>query len=313
MSKMATRESFGIALKELAEKNPDVVALNADISKSTKTDVLRNYDPSRHFNMGIAEANMIGVAAGLAVSGKIPFASSFAMFAAGRAFEQIRNSVAYPHLNVKICVSHAGLSDGPDGATHQCNEDLALMRVIPGMTVIQPCDDIETRKAMEAIAEYQGPVYLRLGRAPVEDVNDENYEFHLGKAVIVHKGKTDITVFATGVMVQNSLKAVNILNEKGIDPTIINIHTIKPLDEKTVIEYAAKSRLIVSAEEHSIIGGLGSTISEVLSQKCPSRQLFIGVKDVFGESGTVEQLYDKYGISAEKIAESIEKAALELL
>ena len=313
MSKIATRVAFGQALKELAEKNPNIVALNADISKSTKTDVLRKYDPSRHFNMGIAEANMMGVAAGLAVSGKIPFASSFAMFSTGRAFEQIRNSIAYPHLNVKICASHAGLSDGPDGATHQCNEDIALMRVLPGMTVIQPCDDIETRKAMEAITEYVGPVYLRLGRAPVEDVNDENYQFKIGKAVVLHEGNSDITVFATGVMVQNSLKAVKLLNEKDIDPTVINFHTIKPIDEETIIKYAKKSRFIISAEEHSVIGGLGSAISEVLTRNHPVKQVFIGINDVFGESGTVEELYDKYGISAEKIAETIENTALELL
>ena len=313
MSKTATREAYGKALKKLALDNPDVVALDADISRSTKSVEFRKVAPDRHFNMGIAEDNMIGAAAGLSLSGKIPFASSFAMFAAGRAYEIIRNSVAYPHLNVKICASHRGLSPGADGATHQCLEDLALMRVLPGVTVIQPCDEIETLKAIEAISEYDGPVYVRLSRIPVENVNGDDYSFEMGKAVILHRGSDPITMFATGTMVHQALEAVRILNEKGIDPTVINIHTIKPLDEETVLNYAEKSDFIVTLEEHSIIGGLGSAVSELLSVRCPKKQIFIGVNDSFGESGTVEELFDKHGLSAEKIAQRVKEAALELL
>lgn len=306
MTKRATRESFGQALAELALENRNIVALNADVSKSTKTAELRKVAPERHFNMGIAEANMMGVAAGLALNGKIPFASCFAMFATGRAFDQIRNSIAYPHLNVKICASHAGLSVGPDGATHQCNEDIALMRVLPGMTVIQPCDDIETRQAVRAASGIKGPVYIRLGRSAVDDVNDESYVFEPGKGVVLHQGKDDVTIFATGLMVQESLKALLILNEKEIDPTVINIHTIKPLDDELVLEYAHRSRFIVTREEHSIIGGLGSAVSELLATVNPVKQIFIGVNDCFGESGTPAELFRKYGLSAEKIAERIE-------
>ena len=305
MTKRATRDSFGQALAQLALENSNIVALDADISKSTRTVEFRKIVPERHFNMGIAEADMMGVAAGLALNGKIPFASSFAMFATGRAFEQIRNSIAYPHLNVKICASHAGLSVGADGATHQCNEDIALMRVLPGMTVIQPCDDIETLQAVRAAAEMNGPVYIRLGRSAVEDVNDETYVFELGKGVVLHDGKDPVTIFATGLMVQESLKALSLLKDEGIDPSVINIHTIKPLDSELILEYASRSVFVVTREEHSIIGGLGSAVSELLSSIHPVRQIFIGVNDCFGESGTPEELFQKYGLSAETIAEKI--------
>ena len=305
MSRIATREAFGQALAQLAQENENVVALSADLASSVKSAAMKKTAPERHYNFGIAEANMIGAAAGMAANGKIPYATSFAMFASGRAFDQVRNMVGYPHLNVKICASHSGLSAVENGATHQALEDMALMRAIPGMTVIQPCDDIETQQAIKAISEYDGPVYVRLGRNAVEDVNGADYHFQFGKGVILHQGSSPITMFATGAMVQQSLKALEILKDKGMDPTLINIHTIKPLDERLILEFARKSDFIVSLEEHSIIGGLGSAIAELTASSCPTRQLFIGTKDVYGESGSYEQLLDKYGLSASKVAEKI--------
>ena len=310
MSKTEIRDAYGKALVKLAMSNPDVVVLDADVSKPIRSAEFEKVAPERHFNFGIAESNMLGVSAGLALSGKIPFANSFAVFAAGRGYEQIRNSIAYPHLNVKIAGSHAGFSPRIDGASHQCLEDIALMRVLPGMTVIQPCDERETIQAVEAAAEYKGPVYIRLSRSRVEDVYDDSYRFELGKAVVLHEGTSPIVMFASGTMVQRSLEAISILKQKGIDPTVINIHTIKPIDRDAVLKYAEKAILVVTLEEHSVIGGLGGAISEVLSSACPRKQLFIGVNDQFGETGTVEQLFDKHGLTAEKIAESIEKATL---
>lgn len=305
MGKMATREAYGKALAALANENKNIVVLDADLAGSTKTAEFKKVAPERFFDTGIAEGNMMGIAAGFAASGKIPFASTFAIFATGRAYDQVRNSIGYPHLNVKICATHAGLTVGEDGATHQALEDLALMRVIPGMTVIQPCDGKETMEAIKAIAEYEGPCYVRLGRMAVEDVNGEDYRFQIGKGVVLHEGRTPITIVASGCMVQESLKAVEILKQKGIDPNVLNIHTIKPIDKELLIRYAQKSELIVSVEEHNVIGGLGSAVAEVLSANCPRKQLFIGTQDVFGESGTPAALLEKYGLSAEKIAEKI--------
>lgn len=305
MSKIATREAYGKALAKLALENNNVVAVDADLAGSTKTSELKKVAPERHFDVGIAEANLIDVSAGLAANGKIPFCSTFAVFASGRAYDQVRNTVGYGNLNVKICATHAGLSVGEDGATHQALEDLALMRVIPGMTVIQPCDDRETQACINAIAQYQGPTYVRLGRSAVEDVNGEDYKFEIGKGVLIHEGSSKITMFATGLMVQESLKAIEILKEHGIDPTLINIHTIKPLDKEMVIKYASASDYIVTLEEHNVLGGLGSAIAEVTSQACPVKQIYIGTQDTFGESGKPALLFDKYGISAQKIAERI--------
>ena len=306
MAKIATREAYGKALAALALRNPDVVALDADLAASTKTNEVKKVAPERHFDFGIAEANMIGAAAGFACNGKIPFASTFAIFASGRAYDQVRNSVSYPHLNVKICATHAGITVGEDGATHQALEDIALMRVIPGMTVIQPADAIETEKAINAIAEYEGPVYVRLGRAAVEEINTSpDYKFEIGKGVVIHEGTSPVTMIATGVMVQEALKAIETLKEQGIDPNLINIHTIKPIDEELIVRYAEKSDYIISLEEHSVIGGLGSAVSEVLARKCPRKQLFIGVQDEFGESGKANQLMEKYGLAADKVAEQV--------
>ncbi|MBR0385336.1 MAG: transketolase family protein [Erysipelotrichaceae bacterium] len=305
MSNIATREAYGLALAELAKENPDVVALDADLAGSTKTSELKKIAPERHFDMGIAEANMIDVAAGLAANGKIPFASTFAVFASGRAYDQVRNTVAYGKMNVKICATHAGLTVGEDGATHQALEDIALMRAVPNMTVIQPCDGEETKQAIKAIAEYKGPCYVRLGRSAVEDVCPEGYKFEIGKGVVIHQGKSGITFFATGMMVQESLKALEMLQAKGVDPTIINIHTIKPLDEELILKYALSSYLVVSLEEHNVIGGLGSAIAELLARRCPRKQIFIGTQDTFGESGKPAQLLKKYGLAAECIASRV--------
>ncbi|MBR2826890.1 MAG: transketolase family protein [Erysipelotrichaceae bacterium] len=306
MAKIATREAYGKALAALALRNPDVVALDADLAASTKTNEVKKVAPERHFDFGIAEANMIGAAAGFACNGKIPFASTFAIFASGRAYDQVRNSVGYPHLNVKICATHAGVTVGEDGATHQALEDLALMRVIPGMTVIQPADAIETEAVINAIAEYEGPVYVRLGRAAVEEINTSpDYKFEIGKGVVIHEGTSPVTMIATGVMVQEAQKAIETLNEQGINPNLINIHTIKPIDEELIVRYAEKSDYIVSLEEHSVIGGLGSAVSEVLARKCPRKQLFIGVQDVFGESGKANQLMEKYGLAADRVVEQV--------
>ena len=307
-NKIATRESYGKALKSLAETNKNVVVLDADLSKSTKTAEFKSVAADRFFNMGIAEANMMGVAAGMSTCGKIPYVSTFAMFAAGRAFEQIRNSICYPNLNVKICATHAGLTVGEDGATHQAIEDLSLMRSIPNMTVINPADDIETQAAIKAIADYQGPCYVRLGRMAVANVNDENnYKFEKGKGVKLADGK-DITIIATGIMVEAALEAKKILAEDGIEAGVINIHTLKPIDKDIIINAAKETGAIVTAEEHSIIGGLGSAVMEVVSENYPVPVLRVGVKDVFGESGKPQELLEKYGLTAKDIANKVKEA-----
>ncbi len=306
MAKIATREAYGKALAQLALENQNVVAVDADLAGSTKTIDLKKVAPERHFDVGIAEANLIGVSAGLSCNGKIPFCSTFAVFASGRAYDQVRNSVGYGHLNVKICATHAGLTVGEDGATHQALEDIALMRAIPGMTVIQPCDGKETTECIKAVAHYQGPVYVRLGRSAVEDVNtNEDYKFEIGKGVLLHEGEGKVLMVASGMMVQESLKAIEQLKEMGINPTLINIHTIKPLDEELLLKYAKKAEYVVTLEEHNVIGGLGGAVAECLAKHCPRKQLFIGVQDTFGESGKPALLLDKYGLSAEKIVEKI--------
>ena len=296
----ATREAYGQALKKLAASNPDIVVLDADLSGSTKTSEFQKVSPERFFNVGIAEQNLIGTAAGLSLAGKIPFASSFAMFAAGRAFEIVRNTVAYPALNVKIAATHAGLTVGEDGGSHQAIEDISLMRSIPGMTVISPADGREAEQAVLRAAEYIGPVYIRLGRMAVEDVYDDSYVFEWGKGVLLRKGK-DLAIIATGLMVQEALKAHDILKEEGIDARVINIHTIKPIDKEIIINAAKETRAIVTAEEHSIIGGLGSAVLEVLSDEYPVPLKRVGVLDTFGESGKPKDLLKKYKLTAEEI------------
>ena len=303
---IATREAYGKALAELIKENERVVVLDADLTKSTKTSEAKKACPERHFNMGIAEGNMMSVAAGLAASGQIVYASSFAMFAAGRAYEQIRNSIGYPHLNVKICATHAGITVGEDGASHQAIEDLALMRVIPGMKVFQPCDAKETREMIKAIAEVEGPCYVRLGRSGVDDVNDENYQFELGKGVVLQEGK-DAAIIATGMMVQEALKAREELKEAGIEPTIVNIHTIKPIDEELIEKLAKTHKVLITCEEHSVIGGLGGAVAEVTARRCPTRIEMIGVQDTFGESGTPQALLEKYGLNAKAIAKKVKE------
>ena len=305
IKKIATRESYGNALVELGKQHEDLVVLDADLAEATKTGVFKKAFPERHIDCGIAECNMIGIAAGLATTGKVPFASSFAMFAAGRAFEQVRNSVGYPHLNVKIAATHAGISVGEDGATHQCNEDIALMRTIPGMVVINPSDDVEARAAVQAAYDYVGPVYLRFGRLAVPVINDRpDYKFEIGKGVVLRDGK-DLTIVATGLCVNEALKAAEALSAEGIDAAVINIHTIKPIDEDLLVEYAGKTGKVVIVEEHSIIGGLGGAVSEVLSEKCPVKVKRIGIMDCFGESGPAAELIHKYGIDAEGIVSQI--------
>jgi transketolase len=299
----ATREAYGEALKKLAANNPDVVVLDADLSGSTKTSEFKKVSPERFFNVGIAEQNLIGTAAGMSLAGKIPFASSFAMFAAGRAFEIIRNTVAYPFLNVKIAATHAGLTVGEDGASHQAIEDISLMRSIPNMTVINPADCIEAEQAVLKAAEYVGPVYIRLGRMAVEDVYDSSYQFEIGKGVELKNG-SDVTIIATGIMVQKALKASESLKAQGIDARVINIHTIKPIDKEIIINAAKETRAVVTAEEHSIIGGLGSAVLEVLSDTCPVPVRRIGVMDTFGESGKPEDLMEKYMLTEKNIEES---------
>jgi transketolase len=296
----ATREAYGEALKRLAVDNPDIVVLDADLSGSTKTSEFKKVSPERFFNVGIAEQNLIGTAAGLALAGKIPFASSFAMFAAGRAFEIIRNTVAYPGLNVKIAATHAGLSVGEDGGSHQAIEDISLMRSIPNMTVISPADGREAEQAVLRAAEYVGPVYIRLGRMAVEDVYDDSYVFELGKGVLLRDGK-DAAIIATGLMVQEALKAHDMLKEEGIDARVINIHTIKPIDRDIIIKAAKETKAIVTAEEHSVVGGLGSAVLEVLSDQYPVLLKRVGIQDTFGESGKPKDLLKKYGLTAEKI------------
>ena len=301
VKKIATRESYGNALVELGKKYDDVVVLDADLAAATKTGTFKKAFPERHIDCGIAECNMVGVAAGIAATGKVPFASSFAMFAAGRAFEQVRNSVGYPKLNVKIGATHASISVGEDGATHQCNEDIALMRTIPGMVVINPADDVEAKAAVQAAYEHAGPVYLRFGRAAVPVINDNpEYKFELGKAVTLKEG-TDVTIIASGLPVSESLAAAEKLAADGINAAVINMHTIKPLDETAVVEAASKTGKIVTVEEHSVIGGLGSAVCDVVAQKAPARVLKIGVNDVYGESGPAAELIKKYGLDAESI------------
>lgn len=299
----ATREAYGEALKILAEKNPDIVVLDADLSGSTKTSEFKKVSPERFFNVGIAEQNLIGTAAGMSIAGKTPFASTFAMFAAGRAFEIIRNTVAYPNLNVKIAATHAGLTVGEDGASHQAIEDISLMRSIPNMTVINPADAVEAEKAVLKAAEYKGPVYIRLGRMAVEDVNDDSYEFEIGKGVELNKGN-DITIIATGLMVQEALKAAKELHNNGIEARVINIHTIKPIDKEIIIKAAMDTKNIVTAEEHSIVGGLGSAVMEVLCESYPVKVHRIGVMDTFGESGKPKDLLEKYKLTSKNIVET---------
>jgi transketolase len=302
----ATREAYGEALKKLAASNPNVVVLDADLSGSTKTAEFKKVSPERFFNVGIAEQNLIGTAAGLSLAGKIPFASSFAMFAAGRAFEIVRNTVAYPSLNVKIAATHAGLTVGEDGGSHQAIEDLSLMRSIPNMMVINPADSREAEQAVLKAAEYVGPVYIRLGRMAVEDVYDDSYVFELGKGVLLRDGK-DAAIIATGIMVQEALKAHERLKEDGISTKVINIHTIKPIDREIIISAAKKTKAIVTAEEHSIIGGLGSAVLEVLSDEYPVPLKRVGVMDTFGESGKPKDLLEKYKLTADEIVKQVKE------
>ena len=305
VKKIATRESYGNSLKELAEEFPNLVVLDADLAAATKTGIFRKAYPDRHIDCGIAESNMMGVAAGLSLVGKIPFVSSFAMFAAGRAFEQVRNSIGYPHLNVKIGATHAGISVGEDGATHQCLEDIALMRTIPGMVVINPADDVEARAAVHAAYDHAGPVYLRFGRLPVPVFNDEaTYKFEIGKGIVLKEGK-DVTIFATGLCVNETVEAEKMLAKDGIDAEIINIHTIKPIDRELVVKSALKTGKVVTVEEHSVIGGLGSAVCDVLCEEAPTKVLKIGVNDVFGESGPALELLHKYELDAEGIYKKV--------
>ncbi len=304
VKKIATRESYGNALAELGREHEDVVVLDADLAGATKTGVFKKAFPERHIDCGIAECNMMSVAAGLAATGKVPFASSFAMFAAGRAYEQVRNSIGYPHLNVKIGATHAGISVGEDGATHQCNEDIALMRTIPGMVVVCPSDDVEAKAAVRAAYEHTGPVYLRFGRLAVPVINENaDYKFELGKAVTLREGK-DVAIIAAGLTVAEALDAAEKLATDGISAKVINMHTIKPLDEEAVIA-AAKTGKIVTVEEHSIIGGLGSAVCDVVAQKAPAKVLKIGLNDVYGESGPAKELIQKYGLDAQSIYEKV--------
>ena len=299
--KIATRESYGNALVECGKDYPELVVLDADLAGATKTGVFKKAFPDRHIDCGIAECNMTGIAAGLATCGKIPFISSFAMFAAGRNFEQVRNSIGYPHLNVKIGGTHAGITVGEDGATHQCNEDVALMRTIPGMTVIVPSDDVEARAAVRAAIEMEGPVYCRFGRAAVPVINDKpDYKFEIGKGVLLREG-TDVTIVASGITVASSLEAAEKLAAEGISVEVINIHTIKPLDEEIILTSAKKTGKVVTAEEHSVIGGLGSAVCDLLCEKLPTPVMKIGMYDKFGESGTASALVAKYGLDGEGI------------
>lgn len=298
---VATRDSYGTALKELAQEGAnDLVVLDADLSAATKTVMFQKEFPNRHFNCGIAESNMMSVAAGLSTMGLVPFASSFAMFASGRAFEQIRNSIGYPHLNVKIGATHAGISVGEDGASHQCCEDFALMRSIPGMVILCPADDVEAKQATKAAYKYEGPVYIRFGRLAVPVFHDESYQFEIGKGEVVKEGK-DVSIIATGLMVAEAIDAAKVLAEDGIDAEIINIATIKPLDEELIIASAKKTGKVITVEEHNIIGGLGEAVAACLSEKCPTPVKRIGVNDEFGHSGPAKDLLKQFGLSAENI------------
>ena len=307
VQKIATREAYGKALAEFGAQYPNLVVLDADLANATKTNTFQKAFPERHIDCGIAECDMMGIAAGLSTVGKIPFASSFAMFAAGRAYEQVLNSTGYPHLNVKIGATHAGITVGEDGASHQCLEDIALMRVIPGMVVINPSDAVEARAAVQAAIEYVGPVYLRFGRAAVPVINDrEDYKFEIGKGVLLREG-TDVTIVATGICVSAALEAAEKLAEDGINAEVINIHTIKPLDEELIIKSAKKTGKVVTAEEHSIIGGLGGAVSEALSEKAPTPVCRIGMNDIFGESGSAGALVAKYGLDADGIYSKVKE------
>lgn len=308
VKKIATRESYGNALAELGKEYPNLVVLDADLAAATKTGIFKKAFPDRHIDCGIAECNMVGIAAGLATTGKIPFVSSFAMFAAGRAFEIVRNSIGYPHLNVKIGATHAGISVGEDGATHQCNEDIALMRTIPGMTIINPADDVEAKAAVRAALEFEGPVYMRFGRLAVPVFNDKDtYKFELGKGVQLRDGD-DVTIIATGLMVNEALQASDKLAEEGIKARVINIHTIKPLDRDIVVKAAKETGVIVTAEEHSVIGGLGSAVADVVTEECPIPVIRVGVNDVFGHSGPAVELLKEFGLTADNIIANVKKA-----
>ena len=309
MDKKATRDAYGEGLCALAEVRGDLLVLDADLAAATKTGIFRKKYPEKHYDCGIAEANMMGVAAGIASTGKLVFASSFAMFAAGRAFEIIRNSICYPNLNVKIGATHAGISVGEDGATHQCNEDIALMRVLPNMTVINPADYVEAKAAVLAMASYVGPTYMRFGRLAVPIYNDEKtYKFEVGKGITIKDGK-DVTIIATGLMVAEAMEAANALHEQGIDARIINIHTIKPIDRDIIVKAAKETGKIITVEEHSVIGGLGSAVGDVVLDECPVPVIKIGVKDAFGQSGPAKDLLKEYGLCAENIV-AVTKAAL---
>ena len=309
VKKIATRDGYGSALVELGAENPNIVALDADLAGSTKSGMFKKAYPDRFFNCGIAEGNMMSIAAGLAAAGMIPFASSFAMFAVGRAYEQIRNSIGYPHLNVKICASHAGISVGEDGASHQCLEDIELMRGIPGMVVMCPADYIEAKACVRAAAEHDGPVYIRFGRSPVPIVFPEDYKFEIGKGNVLREGK-DVSILTNGLCVASCLEAAQMLAQDGIDAEIINICTVKPLDEELVVKTAAKTGKVVTVEEHSIIGGLGSAVAECLSEKCPTKMYRIGVRDTFGESGPANVLLHKYLLDGEGVYKQV-KAFVE--
>ena len=310
IKKIATRDSYGNALVELGKKHDNLIVFDADLAAATKTGTFMKEFPDRHIDCGIAECNMTGIAAGLSTCGFVPFVSTFAMFAAGRAFEQVRNSIGYPKLNVKIGATHAGISVGEDGASHQCNEDIALMRTIPGMTVINPSDDIEARAAVFAAYEHEGPVYMRFGRLAVPVINDNpDYRFEIGKGVVLREG-SDCTIFATGLEVSEALTAAQILESVNIDAQVINIHTIKPLDEELVLNAASKTRKVFTVEEHSVIGGLGSAVADLLSARCPVQVTKIGMQDVFGESGPAVELLHKYQLDATGIAEQIKGVLL---
>ena len=307
VKKIATRESYGNALVELGAEHDNLIVLDADRAAATKTGVFKKAYPDRHIDCGIAECNMMGIAAGLSTTGIVPFASTFAMFAAGRAFEQVRNSIGYPHLNVKIGATHAGISVGEDGATHQCNEDIALMRTIPGMVILNPADDVEAKACVKAAYEYNGPVYLRFGRLAVPVINDRpDYKFELGKGVVLREGK-DVTIVATGLCVSSALEAAEKLAADGIDAKIINIHTIKPLDEELIVAAAKETGKVVTVEEHSVIGGLGSAVCDALAEKCPVPVKKIGVQDVFGESGPAVALLAKYKLDGEGVYEQVKE------
>lgn len=306
-NKIATREAYGKALAKLGQENEKIVVFDADLSKSTKTADFKKVCPERFVNMGIAEANMMVVAAGMSTCDKIPFVSTFAMFAAGRGFEQIRNSICYPELNVKICATHAGITVGEDGASHQSIEDISLMRSIPNMTVISPSDAVETEAAIRAIAEYKGPCYVRLGRLGVPVINEgSDYKFEIGKGITLREGK-EATIIATGIMVDTALEAYNTLSEEGIKVKIINIHTIKPIDKEIIINAARETGVIITAEEHNVIGGLGSAVCEVLSENLPTPVIRVGIKDTFGESGKPAELLKAYGLTADDVVKAVKK------